>query len=311
MLLPQNLNIRTLDIPVYGLFVFISLLVFIYFFWSEAKKEGFDQEKIFDIMFIVLLSLLAVLKVDILVVISAEILGVYTIVHFWKWSVYRIMDIFSLSVYAASLPVLLGMVFVYDRDDFLISIPLVFAVLFYLKRKRNIILKSGYVFSILLIASAGISAIYFRETSYLIFYVFLIIISMVNYILREKKSMSKTNFSLDFIKNIKNILVKKEKRLTEEQKLLLEEDPYNDRGRDTDNAELMDDALLEDNRKEVVDLRASALTKVQIQVRRALAKIRIGTYGLCEVCGIPIDKARLEAYPEATTCFEHATHANE
>jgi DnaK suppressor protein len=36
--------------------------------------------------------------------------------------------------------------------------------------------------------------------------------------------------------------------------------------------------------------------------RRALARIDDGTYGICESCGQPIGKARLEAFPRATLC---------
>ncbi len=35
---------------------------------------------------------------------------------------------------------------------------------------------------------------------------------------------------------------------------------------------------------------------------RALASIEAGTYGVCESCGQPIGKARLQAFPRATLC---------
>ncbi|QIK83319.1 TraR/DksA family transcriptional regulator [Sanguibacter sp. HDW7] len=38
------------------------------------------------------------------------------------------------------------------------------------------------------------------------------------------------------------------------------------------------------------------------QNRRALARIADGSYGTCEVCGGPIGKARLEAFPRAAMC---------
>jgi len=36
--------------------------------------------------------------------------------------------------------------------------------------------------------------------------------------------------------------------------------------------------------------------------RRALARIDEGTFGVCESCGQPIGKARLQAFPRATLC---------
>ena len=38
------------------------------------------------------------------------------------------------------------------------------------------------------------------------------------------------------------------------------------------------------------------------QNERALARIEAGTYGVCESCGEPIGKARLQAFPRATLC---------
>jgi DnaK suppressor protein len=38
------------------------------------------------------------------------------------------------------------------------------------------------------------------------------------------------------------------------------------------------------------------------QTERAIARIEAGTYGVCESCGNPIGKARLQAFPRATLC---------
>ncbi|MEU4498188.1 TraR/DksA C4-type zinc finger protein [Streptomyces sp. NPDC023998] len=40
------------------------------------------------------------------------------------------------------------------------------------------------------------------------------------------------------------------------------------------------------------------------QTERALLRLDAGTYGLCEVCGNPIGKARMQAFPRATLCVE-------
>ncbi len=41
-----------------------------------------------------------------------------------------------------------------------------------------------------------------------------------------------------------------------------------------------------------------------LQSERALARLEAGTYGLCENCGKPIGKARMQAFPRATLCVE-------
>jgi RNA polymerase-binding protein DksA len=39
------------------------------------------------------------------------------------------------------------------------------------------------------------------------------------------------------------------------------------------------------------------------QIERALERIDVGTYGICESCGNPIGKMRLMAFPRATLCM--------
>lgn len=39
-----------------------------------------------------------------------------------------------------------------------------------------------------------------------------------------------------------------------------------------------------------------------IQLRKALARVKIGKYGICEDCGNMIDTDRLVIFPEATMC---------
>lgn len=38
------------------------------------------------------------------------------------------------------------------------------------------------------------------------------------------------------------------------------------------------------------------------QIERALGRIEDGSYGICESCGQPIGKARLQAFPRAVLC---------
>jgi RNA polymerase-binding protein DksA len=40
------------------------------------------------------------------------------------------------------------------------------------------------------------------------------------------------------------------------------------------------------------------------QAAHALQRLDEGTYGLCEVCGKPIGKARMQAFPRATLCLD-------
>ena len=40
-----------------------------------------------------------------------------------------------------------------------------------------------------------------------------------------------------------------------------------------------------------------------VEIEHALSKFEDGTYGLCDLCGQPIDPARLEALPQANLCL--------
>ena len=42
-----------------------------------------------------------------------------------------------------------------------------------------------------------------------------------------------------------------------------------------------------------------------LEVTSALARIEIGTYGVCGICKEPIEEARLRANPAASTCIAH------
>jgi DnaK suppressor protein len=45
------------------------------------------------------------------------------------------------------------------------------------------------------------------------------------------------------------------------------------------------------------------LRDLEEKIARALAKIDAGTYGVCERCGKPIEKARIKAIPYAGLCL--------
>ncbi|MFI1012338.1 TraR/DksA family transcriptional regulator [Streptomyces sp. NPDC020965] len=56
-------------------------------------------------------------------------------------------------------------------------------------------------------------------------------------------------------------------------------------------------------REHELALAASAREMLE-QTERALRRLDAGTYGICENCGKPIGKARMQAFPRATLCVE-------
>ncbi|WP_082221207.1 TraR/DksA family transcriptional regulator [Luteipulveratus halotolerans] len=58
-------------------------------------------------------------------------------------------------------------------------------------------------------------------------------------------------------------------------------------------------------RAQVTSLLQQARTHLD-ELDDALARVRTGRYGVCDVCGQDIGAGRLEARPTATTCVAHA-----
>ena len=54
------------------------------------------------------------------------------------------------------------------------------------------------------------------------------------------------------------------------------------------------------------DALAGQLQETLDEVAMALGRLENGTYGVCEVCGVAIAPARLEAMPAARFCINHA-----
>ncbi len=50
---------------------------------------------------------------------------------------------------------------------------------------------------------------------------------------------------------------------------------------------------------------AAQLETQLTEIKDALSRIEKGTYGLCEICGKPIEKDRLEANPSARISLKH------
>ena len=52
---------------------------------------------------------------------------------------------------------------------------------------------------------------------------------------------------------------------------------------------------------------ANAIASTLADVDRAIAKLDVGTYGICDLCGEPIPAERLEAIPSAVLCVRCAS----
>jgi RNA polymerase-binding transcription factor DksA len=185
-----------------------------------------------------------------------------------------------------------------------------YAVLYkvFLSVRDEFKVRSGMNFALITAMHAVMLLFMTRISGKLPISLFLLTITVLTIYFRRRAAMTKTNITTDFLEFIKNRLTKKDKELQQSESLIKAEDPYLQSGRAEGNAESMDEAILEDGLKEVTDARLGLIRTARLQVKRALAFLKIGRYGVCEICGKPIDKARLEVYPEATRCVEHSSN---
>lgn len=93
------------------------------------------------------------------------------------------------------------------------------------------------------------------------------------------------------------------KVLKRRKKEIEENDPFEDTNRINDNASPDADAEEQFGHARYSAMKQQLDRKI-IQTRKALARIKLGEYGICENCGEMIDTDRLMIYPEATLCIK-------
>ncbi|MBP7785859.1 TraR/DksA C4-type zinc finger protein [Patescibacteria group bacterium] len=330
-MIPESINQGFGNISTILIFAVVGFICWVFILWGESKKDGFNTQRFLDLSFISLIisgfltyiifrivswtkiyhPYHVILRIDeeLLYSMSIFIFSLFPIYYYRKkynWSIYRILDIYSLGFSILLLIMSIGRYLISGQREYVILFFTLSVLYLLLIRRRGYRFVSGMVFSVFCFFISASLIIYLKRGGSLLFASILFTIGVVNLYFRGKKNMSKNILPEHFLEKLKNKLINKDKRLSQQQRSLIQNDPYLQQGRATDNAETLDD-VLEDTSKNVTDAVLHNMKGVRVQVRKALARINIGKYGKCEVCGKPIDKARLEVYPEATTCIDCAT----
>lgn len=118
---------------------------------------------------------------------------------------------------------------------------------------------------------------------------------------KKEKLKEEIRFPATVLMPVRTFLQEQLKKLERQKRDLKEEDPFSNEGRADDNAALDTEAEEQFGHARTSAIR-SELDKKIIQVRKALTRLKIGKYGVCENCGKMIDTDRLMVYPEATRC---------
>jgi len=119
---------------------------------------------------------------------------------------------------------------------------------------------------------------------------------------KNKIDGNKAKFPMKLISPIKKFLENELIKLKRNRRSLKQSDPFNDSNRTSENS-------LESDVDEQIghfdtEIKVKFLAKRVAQLRKALTRIKLGKYGICEKCGKMIDTDRLAINPEATTCID-------
>ncbi|MGB9911040.1 MAG: TraR/DksA C4-type zinc finger protein [Microgenomates group bacterium] len=127
---------------------------------------------------------------------------------------------------------------------------------------------------------------------------------------KKLSSPPRVKFPLSLLKPIAEFLKKESEDLEKKQKELKKADPFSDVDRVIDNAASDTEATEQFVHQQKSALQAE-INRRLIQIRKALTRIKIGKYGICEKCGQMIDTDRLMIMPEATLCASCAKKKEE
>lgn len=119
----------------------------------------------------------------------------------------------------------------------------------------------------------------------------------------KKSKKEEIHFPASVLKPVNIFLRDQLKELKRRRKDIKGEDPFNNPGRETDNASPDTDAEEQFGHERTSAINQEIERKI-IQTKKALALIKIGKYGICVNCGKMIDTDRLMFAPEATLCVK-------
>ena len=123
--------------------------------------------------------------------------------------------------------------------------------------------------------------------------------------MNQKNKSTTPGFPASLLAPVGQFLQARLKTMEKRKKEISKADPFKDTSRVDDNAAPDIEADEQFGHARTSALKA-VLNKRIVQIRKALTRIKIGKYGICDECGQMIDTDRLIAYPEATLCARDA-----
>lgn len=123
--------------------------------------------------------------------------------------------------------------------------------------------------------------------------------------IKKDKKREGFSFPRSVVRPVAFFLSARLSSLKKRKKEVEKNDPFKDTSRVLDNASPDTEAGEQFGHASNSAIRQN-LDRAIIQTRKALTRVKLGKYGICEVCGRMIDTDRLVIYPDATLCAEDA-----
>lgn len=235
---PSQIQILNFSFNTFGIFVLLGFLLLAYVVWKEGKADGFGEEKLFDLLLVSLVSSILISRTIFAFYTSRDsgeffghifkvwvpgfnplgalvgfLVPVYTLCRSWKWSLYRILDIFALGASLSLSVIVLAYVGFQARFEFLFAFAFLVILFALLTKLRTQKIKSGYTFSLSVLSISTLDMVFFRENSNLIFYFLLVTLALVVFLFRWRLSNETSGFVTGIIGKIKTRISKQKKSI--------------------------------------------------------------------------------------------------
>jgi|GEM_PF-390622 len=324
-----------------GLFFVFGFLFASFFLWRQARSLGLEEEKVIDLSLIVVFwgiiggrvgyaidhwsifqpsfsRLLLFLKypgISVLGFMLTAIVIALILARKFKFGVWEILDLFSLPSLIFLLIALsscrvspclnLNQPAILPVEMFLLVVIIVLRqikhVLINLPKVKN----RGFIFFLTILVGLGVGLLLAKNLPRPLYLALetltLLDVFWIGFSYREIFKMIK--FPKSLLAPIQEYLEQRRRETEKRLVQLKKDDPNSDKGRL--HQEFSDDDTATDKAKhENVAAIQNQLNRTLIETRKALSKIKLGSYGICENCKTMIDTDRLTAMPSATLCMD-------
>lgn len=322
-MLPVLLVIGPLTITTFGVFFAFAILSGLYYFVSFCRKAGFNEEKILDYSLLSLISGFLSGRLGFIAlhpgapligsgfILSFGLVGFFLFTSWFLrkegWSLLKIGDGLLTAIFISVSFTFLGLFFGLKTDLYYLLFFSTYLSVFLWRVSTKRERKTGYYFYFLSTTHFTFFCIFLilknATFSEIVFNIALAIFFMLKFIGKGYFTMD-SNLPADFILKIKERLYRYKSKIESEEKQLSKENASLEGGVQMRSPDPADEAS-ETIGQTFVNSSLFYIRDLKKQIDKALDRIKIGKYGFCEVCGKSIEKARLEAFPEATKCLLH------